>query len=169
LDSLNVHTVLEHVRKLAAAGFGSAISFTEQYDPSLPHIMGNRDQLIQIFLNLVKNSSEAIEKAGVSGDIILSTSYKPGIRMQMPGSNQPVSLPLEIAVRDNGAGIPEDVSGNLFDPFVTSKDSGRGLGLALVAKLVRDHGGIIDAASLDDGTIFRVLLPVSTSIERSST
>ena len=71
--------------------------------------------------------------------------------------------PQEICVRDNGPGIPDDLLGSLFDPFVTSKDSGRGLGLALVAKLVRDHGGVVDAANVADGTVFRVLLPLSTS------
>jgi two-component system nitrogen regulation sensor histidine kinase GlnL len=127
----------------------------------LPHVSGNRDQLVQVFLNLVKNASEAIDKIDAVGKITLSTSYKPGIRMQISGSERSVSLPLEIAVHDNGSGISDDVAQHLFDPFVTSKDSGRGLGLAMVAKLVRDHGGIVDASSHDEGTIFRVLLPVS--------
>lgn len=161
MEALNVHTVLEHVRKLAASGFASHIDFVEHYDPSLPHISGNRDQLIQVFLNLVKNAGEAIDKVQATGKITLSTAYKPGIRMQIAGSDASVSLPLEIAVQDNGSGISDDVAQHLFDPFVTSKDSGRGLGLALVAKLVRDHGGIVDAATHDDGTVFRVLLPVS--------
>ncbi len=161
MEPLNVHTVLEHVRKLAASGFASHIDFVELYDPSLPHVSGNRDQLVQVFLNLVKNASEAIDKIDTAGKITLSTSYKPGIRMQISGSESSVSLPLEIAVHDNGSGISEDVAQHLFDPFVTSKDSGRGLGLAMVAKLVRDHGGIVDASSHDDGTIFKVLLPVS--------
>ncbi len=162
LEPLNVHTVLEHVRKVASSGFASHIAFAENYDPSLPNVRGNRNQLVQVFLNLVKNASEAIDKVETLGKISLSTSYKPGIRMQMPGSDQSVSLPLEIAVRDNGSGISEDVAQHLFDPFVTSKDSGRGLGLALVAKLVRDHGGIVDASTVEGGTVFKVLLPVSS-------
>jgi two-component system nitrogen regulation sensor histidine kinase GlnL len=163
MEPINVHTVLEHVRKLAASGFGASIEFIEQYDPSLPYVEGNRDQLVQVFLNLVKNAAEAIERRDVKGKISLSTAYRQGIRMQVQGSDKSVSLPLEICVRDNGPGIPDDMIGSLFDPFVTSKESGRGLGLALVAKLVRDHGGVVDAANVSDGTLFRVLLPLSTS------
>lgn len=163
MKTINVHTVLEHVRKLASSGVASSIEFVEQYDPSLPYVQGNRDQLIQVFLNLVKNAAEAIERKDVNGKITLTTAYRPGIRMQVQGSDRSVSLPLEICVRDNGPGIPDDLLGSLFDPFVTSKDSGRGLGLALVAKLVRDHGGVVDASNLTDGTVFRVLLPLSTS------
>lgn len=163
MKTINVHTVLEHVRKLASSGVASSIEFVEQYDPSLPYVQGNRDQLIQVFLNLVKNAAEAIERKDVNGKITLTTAYRPGIRMQVQSSDRSVSLPLEICVRDNGPGIPDDLLGSLFDPFVTSKDSGRGLGLALVAKLVRDHGGVVDASNLTDGTVFRVLLPLSTS------
>lgn len=162
MEPINVHTVLEHVRRLASSGFAAGIEFTEMYDPSLPYVQGNRDQLVQVFLNLVKNASEAIERRDVHGKITLSTAYRPGIRMQVQGSERSVSLPLEICVRDNGPGISDDIIGNLFDPFVTSKDSGRGLGLALVAKQVRDHGGVVDAAKLAEGTVFRVLLPLST-------
>jgi two-component system, NtrC family, nitrogen regulation sensor histidine kinase GlnL len=162
MEPLNVHTVLEHVRRLATSGFAAGIEFTELYDPSLPPVQGNRDQLVQVFLNLVKNAAEAIEKTDSNGKITLSSAYRPGIRMQVQGSDKAISLPLEISVRDNGPGIPDDMMGSLFDPFVTSKDSGRGLGLALVAKLVRDHGGVVDAANLGEGTIFRVLLPLST-------
>jgi two-component system nitrogen regulation sensor histidine kinase GlnL len=140
MEPLNVHTVLEHVRMLASKGFASKVEFSESYDPSLPNVQGNRDQLVQVFLNLVKNAAEAIEKTDVNGKIVLSTAYRPGIRLQVPGSNHSVSLPLEISIRDNGPGIPDELAGSLFDPFVTSKDSGRGLGLALVAKLIRDHG-----------------------------
>ncbi len=163
MKPINVHTVLEHVRKLASSGVASSVEFVEQYDPSLPYVQGNRDQLIQVFLNLVKNAAEAIERKDVNGKIMLTTAYRPGIRMQVQGSDRSVSLPLEICVRDNGPGIADDLLGSLFDPFVTSKDSGRGLGLALVAKLVRDHGGVVDASNLADGTVFRVLLPLSTS------
>ena len=160
---VNIHSVLEHVKKLATSGFARHIRFIETYDPSLPPINGNRDQLIQVFLNLVKNAAEAIGPDAVDGAIELSTAYRPGVKIATPGSRERIALPLEITVRDNGPGVPQDIVQTLFDPFVTTKTSGTGLGLALVSKIIRDHGGIVECDSLPRRTVFRVLLSMHSA------
>jgi two-component system nitrogen regulation sensor histidine kinase GlnL len=154
---VNIHEVLDHVRRIALSGFAAQLRIVQDYDPSLPPVWGNRDQLVQILLNLVKNAAEAVDAR--EGEIQLITAFHHGVRIAVPGSAERVHLPLQVVVRDNGPGIPEEVRATLFEPFVTTKRGGQGLGLALVAKLVADQGGLIECDSRPGRTTFRLSLP----------
>ncbi len=157
---VNIHEVLERVKQLTSAATLSTIKVRESYDPSLPPVLGSKDQLVQAFLNLARNAAEAMEIGG--GEIGFTTAFRPGIRLAGREGEQVSSLPLEICVHDTGPGIPEELRPNIFDPFVTTKPSGRGLGLALVAKIVGDHRGTVECLERERGTTFRVLLPMCT-------
>ena len=164
-EPVNIHVVLDHVKRLAQSGFARHIKFVEEYDPSLPSVLANRDQLVQVFLNLVKNAAEAIGDAATDGEIQITTAFRSGVRLQLPGSKTRVSLPLEFCIKDNGPGVPDELMPHLFDPFVTTKRTGSGLGLALAAKIIGDHGGIIECESQPRRTVFRVLMQIYSGDE----
>jgi two-component system nitrogen regulation sensor histidine kinase GlnL len=156
-QEVNIHEVLDRVHQLAAAEFTENIEILTDYDPSLPSVLANKDQLIQVFLNLIKNAVEAMPEQ--TGEIWLATGFRRGVRQTVPGSHERVHLPLMISVADNGNGISPEIVQNIFDPFVTTKSGGTGLGLALVAKLVNDHGGVIEFETSGNGSCFRLYFP----------
>ncbi len=154
---VNIHVVLDHVRRVAESGFARHVRIEEAYDPSLPPVAGDRDRLVQLFLNLIKNAAEAVPRRG--GRILLSTRYRHDMRIGEGAVGRRRALPIVVDVRDNGPGIPEELRPCLFDPFVSGRSGGRGLGLALARKIASDHGGTLTCHDAGPGTIFRVRLP----------
>ena len=157
----NIHLILDRVRTLAVNGVAEGLAVVEDYDPSLPMTPADEDQLIQVFLNLVKNAAEAAHRRGDGqGEIIIRTAFRHGVRIRTGGAKGLRSTPLEVRIIDNGPGVPPALRDSLFQPFVTGRSGGVGLGLALVSKLVSAHGGLIDFDSEPGRTVFRVLLPI---------
>jgi two-component system, NtrC family, nitrogen regulation sensor histidine kinase GlnL len=179
LAGVNVHEVLDHVCKLARVSFARHVGIRETYDPSLPEVRANRDLLIQIFLNLVKNAAEAFDRGqneslgdaqaeaanDKPGEITVTTSYQAGFRIGERNKAHRQPRRIAVTVADDGPGVPETLLGNLFDPFVSGKPGGRGLGLPMVAKLVRAHNGVIEFSSRPGQTRFTILLPISDDEE----
>lgn len=160
-QSVNVHDALDRARKSAMVSFGAHMTFVEDYDPSLPEAHCDPDQLQQVVLNLIKNACEASD--GRSGEIRLRTFYEHTLRLRRrDGGGR--SLPLQIEIQDNGPGLPDDIAGDVFEPFVSGKSNGTGLGLALVSKIISDHDGWIGVDSVPGKTVFRISLPVAPRI-----
>jgi len=156
LRAVNIHDVLDRARRSALLGFGAQMNIIEDYDPSLPLAYGDPDQLLQVVLNLIKNASEAAGDKG--GTIRLHSFFEHSFSLRRAdGSGQ--SLPLQIEIIDDGPGLPDGIAADIFDPFVSGKENGTGLGLALVSKIISDHGGWISVTSVPGRTVFRLSLP----------
>lgn len=153
---VNLHDVLDRARRSAQLGFGAHMKFVELYDPSLPLALADPDQLLQVVLNLLKNASEVSDKEG--GTITLHTFYEHAFKLRRnDGTGQ--ALPLQIEIIDDGPGLPDDIRGDIFDPFVSGRENGTGLGLALVSKIIGDHDGWISVNSVPGRTVFKISLP----------
>jgi len=157
----NIYPLLDRAVEIATAGFARACPIVRNYDPSLPFARINGDALVQIMLNLVKNAVEAVE-GQADGAVQVATAYRHGLSVLGAGGKGASPLQIEIQVIDNGPGVPETIRDGLFNPFISSKRGGQGLGLALVDKLVRDMNGLVQYERDNTGqrSIFRLLLPI---------
>lgn len=160
LAPVNIHQILRKARTVVASASDNKLVFTEQYDPSLPDVYGDADTLMQAILNLIKNAAESIERSSQPGEVQLRTAFRSGVRRQVNGEADK-ALPVEIIIQDSGPGISENVRNRLFEPFVTDKPTGQGLGLALVSKIATAHGGLVEVQSRPGKTTFSLLLPTS--------
>jgi len=149
-SEINIHEILRHARKVIQSGISPQVTFTENYDPSLPLALGDEDSLTQAIMNLIKNAAEAFDDTISDPNITLETSFRAN----------GTGLPIEIRIIDNGTGIPEQVRDKIFHPFITHKPQGQGLGLALVSKVVAAHNGVIEVRSRPGETVFSIILPL---------
>jgi len=155
--AVNVHDLLDRARKSASVGFAAHMKLEEAYDPSLPPTYVDSDQILQVFLNLLKNAAEAT--GGAPGTIRVRTFYDMSLRLRR--KDGPASLPLNVEIIDDGPGLPPEIASNIFEPFVSGRENGTGLGLALVSKIISDHDGWITVDSVPGRTVFRISLPVA--------
>jgi len=163
-NSVNIHEILHRAAKVMSTEIGRTVKFTEHYDPSLPTIIADEDTLMQALLNLIKNAVEAIEQSGQGGEIQLLTRFRSGVRRRTYGGKLLSALPIEIQIMDDGPGIPETIRAQIFQPFVSNKPTGQGLGLAVVSKIINAHDGIIEVNSRPGATVFSILLPLSHEV-----
>jgi two-component system nitrogen regulation sensor histidine kinase GlnL len=155
--AVNIHDLLDRARKSAQVGFAANMRVVEEYDPSLPPTWVDGDQLLQVFQNLLKNASQAAGNNG--GTITIRTFYDTSLRLRRKDGTAP--LPLQVEIVDDGPGIPPEIAGEIFEPFVSGRENGTGLGLALVSKIISDHDGWISVDSVPGRTVFRISLPVA--------
>lgn len=157
--ALNVHDLLDRTQRLANLGCAAGIQIDTEYDPSLPHVWADHDQLLRVFMNLVQNSSEALGKR--EGRICIRTRYDRSLRVRNSDGEDKL-LPIHVEVIDNGPGMNSEMAAHAFEPFVSGRKNGTGLGLALVSAILSDLGGWISFDSQPGHTVFRVSLPMAS-------
>jgi len=156
--SCNIHTVLRKALLLFQNAENAGVEFVENYDPSLPDVYGNADKLMQVVINLLANAADAVKAGRPTGKVEIQTVYRAGVRKKAPWGDVQ-ALNVEVKIIDNGGGIPAHLKDSIFQPFVTGKNNGQGLGLALVSKIIDEHGGLVACKSKADKTVFSILLP----------
>ncbi|MGB0818346.1 MAG: two-component system sensor histidine kinase NtrB, partial [Candidatus Puniceispirillaceae bacterium] len=158
-SDVNIHEVLDHCIRITKASFGRHLQIVRRYDPSLPDVRGDRELLVQCFLNLLKNAAEATK---IGDELVLRTCYSMTRYISSLSDGKRMHLPLQIEIEDTGKGIPEELSEHIFEPFISTKSGGSGLGLAMVASVIADHGGTITHQRRHQGTCFSINLPFLT-------
>lgn len=153
---VNIHEVLEHVRQLGEAQGSLGVSFQRDYDPSIPGIIADREQLVQAILNIVGNAMEAIEGSGESGTVMLRSRA----RRQITIGGIRHRLVIQVDVEDSGPGISAAMIDRIFYPMVTTRADGTGLGLPMAQYLIHSHGGLIECRSRPGSTVFSIYLPL---------
>ncbi|MDA8747514.1 ATP-binding protein [Litoreibacter sp.] len=159
-QAVNLHDILDRARKSAAVGFAAHMKIVEQFDPSLPPTFADRDQLVQVFLNLLNNASEA---QPLGGTITIRTFYEQSVRVERPDGGR-IAVPLNVEIIDDGPGLPDHLAADVFEPFVSGRENGTGLGLALVSKFIAEHDGWVAVTSVPGRTVFRISLPVAPPV-----
>lgn len=161
MGRVNIYEVLERVRSLVLAEFVKGVRIERDYDPSVPQLLGDREQLIQAVLNVVRNAAQALTSAENpvrgEGTIVLRTR----VARQITIMRQRHKLALELQVIDDGPGVPEDIRDRIFSPLVSGREGGSGLGLSLAQTFVQYHGGVIECESRPGRTVFTILLPLA--------
>ena len=156
-DFLNIHEILNHCILVSKNSFGNNLQYINDYDPSLPNFFANKDLLIQILINILKNASEAIP---IEGKVKIKTSFNSNKISSLSQDETPIILPLQIEIIDYGIGIPNNLISSIFDPFVSSKKEGKGLGLSIVASGLDEMGAIINVNSNPGYTNFCINFPL---------
>ncbi|WP_156839206.1 two-component system sensor histidine kinase NtrB [Novosphingobium aquimarinum] len=170
VEPCNLHLAARRaIDVLQAADEEGSLRIEEEFDPSLPAVLGNADALVQVLINLLSNAQEACGGTP-GGRIVLRTRFASGLQLHATDTGRSVRLPIEIRVSDSGPGVDPAMREHIFEPFVTSKSSGQGLGLPLVRKLIRDMSGRIshERDEATGWTHFRVHLPLAQETQRRS-
>jgi two-component system nitrogen regulation sensor histidine kinase GlnL len=161
---VNIHDVLERARRSAIVGFAAHMTVREAYDPSLPLVWADPDQLLQVFLNLLKNAAEAQPNGG---RILIKTFFEHSLRVKSR-SGTGHALPLHVEIKDDGPGLPPSIASDVFDPFISGRENGTGLGLALVSKIIAEHDGWVAVDSMPGRTVFRISLPLAPNPRKAA-
>ena len=155
---LNIHEVCERVRSVIMAEYPNGLLIERDYDASVPELRGDREQLIQALLNVVRNAAQALQTRIASGDACVQLRTR--VAQQVTMIRRPCRLALDLRVIDNGPGIPEELKERVFDPLVSGREGGSGLGLSLAQEFIHQNGGTIEFESVPGRTDFRILLPL---------